>query len=66
MNNTNVNIKLGGSTGLMSLLFVLFLALKLTHVIAWSWWWIFAPMWGPLAIFIAIMIIVFIVAVIEA
>lgn len=28
-------------------LFILFLALKLTHVIAWSWWWVCAPLWAP-------------------
>lgn len=27
-------------------LFIAFLVLKLTHVIAWSWWWVTAPLWG--------------------
>lgn len=26
-------------------LFLLFLILKLTHAVAWSWWWITAPLW---------------------
>ena len=26
-------------------LLVLFVALKLTHVIDWSWWWVTAPAW---------------------
>lgn len=30
---------------LIVLTFVLFLALKLCSVIAWSWWWIFSPIW---------------------
>lgn len=30
---------------LPSLLTVLFVALKLTHVIAWSWVWVLAPAW---------------------
>ena len=25
---------------------LLFVALKLTGYIAWSWWWVFAPIWG--------------------
>lgn len=29
-------------------LFLIFVALKLTGVIAWSWWWISAPLWAPL------------------
>lgn len=28
-------------------LFIIFLVLKLTGLIAWSWWWIFAPLWLP-------------------
>ena len=30
------------------LLFLIFLTLKLTKVIAWSWWWVTAPLWGGL------------------
>lgn len=33
-----------GFTGLLGLLFI---ALKLTGVIAWSWWWVLSPLWGP-------------------
>ena len=32
------------------LLFIAFLVLKLTHVIDWSWWWVTAPIWIPLAV----------------
>ncbi|MEU4709469.1 hypothetical protein AB0G00_23830 [Nocardia salmonicida] len=31
-------------------LFLLFLALKLTGSIAWSWWWVFSPLWLPIAV----------------
>jgi len=31
----------------LTLLFLIFLVLKLTHVIGWSWWWITAPVWIP-------------------
>jgi hypothetical protein len=31
-------------------LFFIFLTLKLTGVIAWSWWWITAPQWGGFAL----------------
>lgn len=27
--------------------FVVFTVLKLTGVIAWSWWWVTAPIWIP-------------------
>lgn len=39
-----------------SILFLIFLVLKLTHFIAWSWWWITAPLWAGLAIFLVIML----------
>ena len=31
-------------------MFLIFLTLKLTGVIAWSWWWITAPLWGIFAV----------------
>ena len=35
----------GGGFGLASLLTVLFVGLKLGHVIDWSWWWVLSPIW---------------------
>jgi hypothetical protein len=40
------------------LLTVLFVGLKLTGNIAWSWWWVLSPIWIPFAavlVFIAIL-----------
>ena len=34
--------------GFLSCLFLLFLGLKLGHVISWSWWFIFMPLYAPL------------------
>lgn len=33
------------------LLFVLFVYLKVTHQIDWSWWWVFAPLLGDFVMF---------------
>lgn len=33
-----------------SLLTLLFIGLKLTNYIDWSWWWVLAPLWMPLII----------------
>ena len=33
--------------GIGTLLFILFLTLKLTGLIAWSWWWVTSPLWLP-------------------
>ena len=29
---------------------VVFVILKQTDVIDWSWWWVTAPFWGPVAL----------------
>lgn len=47
-----------GGIGLGGLLFVVFLVLKLTHVIAWSWVWVLAPLWIPLGIAILVGLVV--------
>jgi len=48
--------------GPMFLLFLLFLGLKLAGVIDWSWWWITAPLWGGIAVWIAIIAAILVVA----
>jgi len=40
----------GGGIGFCGLLAIVFITLKLTGVISWSWWWVTAPLWGGLAI----------------
>ena len=44
------------STGLSfgSILFFIFLVMKLTHYIDWSWWWVTAPLWLPITVVLAI------------
>ena len=36
--------------GFFGLLTVLFIGLKLTNFIDWSWWWVLSPMLIPMAI----------------
>lgn len=42
-----------GGIGVVGLLGVLFVGLKLTGYIAWSWWWVLAPFWVPVALVFA-------------
>ena len=35
--------------GFPGLLTIVFIVLKLTHVIAWSWVWVLSPLWISLA-----------------
>lgn len=41
-------MKAGNFFGLLAILFI---GLKLTGYIDWSWWWVLAPLWGP-AVFV--------------
>ena len=34
-----------GGLGFLGALTILFVALKLTGFIDWSWWWVWAPLW---------------------
>ncbi len=47
-----------GGIGFGGALFLVFLVLKLTGVIAWSWWWITAPLWIPFLILIVALILI--------
>ena len=38
------------------LLSIVFITLKLTGFIDWSWWWVLAPLWGPL-LFVALVVL---------
>jgi hypothetical protein len=42
----------------LGLLTILFVGLKLTGYIAWSWWWVLAPIWVPFAIGMGALLIV--------
>lgn len=59
---TNQNEKqVSSSIGITTILFVVFLVLKLTGVISWSWWWVTAPLWVPVC-FGLMVVTIFIVA----
>lgn len=36
-----------GGIGFCGILTIVFITLKLTNFIAWSWWWVLSPMWLP-------------------
>ena len=55
MSETNSGSSSG--IGFFGLLFIVFLVLKLTGYIAWSWWWVTAPLWGPLALLATVVLV---------
>lgn len=40
--------------GFPGLLTLIFITLKLTDYIDWSWWWVLAPIWLPLSIILVV------------
>ncbi len=51
--------------GLGGLLFLLFVALKLTGHIDWSWWWVTAPLWIRLVLVAAAFLLFILAALVE-
>lgn len=47
-----------GGIGFFGLLTIVFIVLKLTNVISWSWWWVLAPTLIPLGLVAVIFLIV--------
>lgn len=60
VNNNNNN----GGIGFAGLLTIVFITLKLTGYIAWSWWWVLSPIWISFAIVITIIALVLLAAIV--
>lgn len=46
------------SLGFLEFLALIFITLKLTGYIGWSWWWVLSPLWIQVAIFVFALVIV--------
>jgi hypothetical protein len=49
--------------GFAGLLTILFIGLKLTNYVTWSWVWVLSPLWIPLTVVVGITVIVGIIAI---
>ena len=58
MNNEKT---ISGGIGFGSALLLTFIILKLVGVIDWSWWWVLSPIWIPVALLLAVSILLFVV-----
>ena len=52
-----MKIEINGSIGFAGLLCLIFITLKLTKVIAWSWWWVLSPLWIAAAV-VAVLVLI--------
>lgn len=52
-------------TPILGLLGIAFVVLKLTGIIKWSWWWVLLPFYGPFALVMVFLAIIFLIAFIQ-
>ena len=64
MDDNNINISLSGSG--VTLVGVLFIALKLLDKIDWSWWWVLAPFWISASVVLIITVVVIIICITQS
>ena len=58
----NNNTRIYGGVSASGLLGVAFVILKLCGVIKWSWWWVTAPFWAPIALLMLFLVVAIVVA----
>ncbi len=44
---SEAQVKVVNSFPILGILGLIFITLKLTGVIGWSWWWVLSPFWMP-------------------
>ena len=56
----NISIDLSGIWEVAIFIFIIFLIIRLTHLVSWSWWWVFSPLWivGGIALIIFLAFVV--------
>lgn len=55
--SNNSGASRSGGIGFLGLLGILFIGLKLTGYVSWPWLWVLAPLWGPLALGLVILVL---------
>jgi hypothetical protein len=58
---SNENKSTSSGIGISGAVFIVFLVLKLTGHINWSWWWVTSPLWIPIVLVLVFGIIYLIV-----
>lgn len=52
---TTTSSSSSGGIGFLGLLTIVFIVLKLTDNIDWSWWWVISPIWIPAAFVLGVL-----------
>jgi len=59
---TKTETSRSGGIGFCGMLTILFIGLKLTNYIDWSWWWVLSPLWIPIAAALSIVAAITLIA----
>lgn len=49
----------------LGLLTILFIGLKLTHYIHWSWLWVLSPLWLPTAVVLGVFLVLAVLVILK-
>lgn len=69
MSERKVSVSTGPTFGLATLVFIVFLTLKLAGIGAvagWSWWWVTSPLWISAGLTLGLLVFFFVIAVMVA
>lgn len=61
-----MKIEIGGGGMILGMLGILFIGLKLTNHIDWSWVWVLTPFWAPIILWLTLIVGAFFIATIGA
>ena len=64
--NFNINIDFSGLWEVAIFATIIFLIMRLTNLIAWSWWWVFSPVLAVLGFWLVVALVLVIIAVISS
>ena len=62
----NVKVELNTGTLFLELMFLMFLGLKISGLIDWSWWWVTSPLWISAGFVIIVLLIIMVIAICAA
>lgn len=61
--NFNIKIEFSGLWEVAIFATIIFLVLRLTNLIAWSWWWVFSPVLAVLGLWLVVALVLVIISV---
>ena len=61
---SEAQVKVVNNFPILGILGLIFITLKLTGVIGWSWWWVLSPFWIPVLVVAGLLLVALVCALI--